>query len=218
MGEKRARADMPYPGYRLLVFAKAPLPGRVKTRLRGKLGSRGAARLHRRLLWRTVAAASGAGLCPVEIWCSPSTAHPLFLALRRHFGVRLRQQRGGDLGGRMFHALRVTRRRGAAAAVLVGSDCPDMGAEQWRRALEWLHDGVDAVLGPTHDGGYALIGMRTPTGALFRGIPWGSDCVGRLTRRRLRGAGRRWRELQPQTDIDTPLDLTNCRVRLFARQ
>lgn len=217
MAEARARNDLPYSGARLLVFAKAPLPGRVKNRLRGKLGSRGAARLQRRLLWRTVATASAAGLCPVEIWCSPSTTHPTFLALRRRFGVRLRRQRGSDLGRRMFHALYATRRRGAASAVLVGSDCPEMGSVQWLQALEWLHNDADAVLGPARDGGYVLIGMRTPAGGLFRGIPWGSDRVCRITRQRLRGLRRRWRELQPQSDIDTPADLKSHHIRLFGR-
>jgi rSAM/selenodomain-associated transferase 1 len=215
MDEAPARNQLPYPGARLLVFAKAPLPGRVKTRLCGKLGSRGAARLQQRLLWRTVAAASTAALCPVEVWCSPTTAHPLFLALRRRFGVRLRRQRGGDLGRRMFHALQATWRRAAAGAVLVGSDCPDMGSRQWRQALEWLHDGADAVLGPARDGGYVLIGTRAPAGRLFRGIPWGSDRVCRITRQRLRGLRRRWRELPQQADIDTPAELKGRRMRLF---
>ncbi|MEJ2344665.1 MAG: TIGR04282 family arsenosugar biosynthesis glycosyltransferase [Gammaproteobacteria bacterium] len=218
MGAKRACDEMRYPGSRLLVFAKAPLPGRVKTRLRGKLGSRGAARLQRRLLWRTVAVANAARLCPVEVWCSPTTAHPLFLALRRRFGVRLRRQRGADLGRRMFHALHATWRRGAASSVLVGTDCPALGARQWRQSLDWLNDGADAVLGPARDGGYVLIGMRTPAGGLFRGIPWGSDRVCRITRQRLRALRRRWRELEPQADIDTPADLTSHPVRLVGRE
>ncbi|MER2582515.1 MAG: glycosyltransferase, partial [Candidatus Competibacter sp.] len=63
--------DFAFPDARLLIFAKAPIPGRVKTRLAGRLGTRGAARLYRQLLCRTLALARAARLCPVELWCAP---------------------------------------------------------------------------------------------------------------------------------------------------
>jgi hypothetical protein len=185
----------------VIVFARAPVPGQVKTRLVPVLGARGAASLYARLAERTVRVARAARIGPVELHCAPSAAHPFF----RRFAERKRVQKGADLGERMYRALRHGLRR-HRAVLLVGSDCPVLRAAHLRRAAQWLRDGVDAVFAPTRDGGYALIGLSRISCKLFRNIPWGSRRVMARTRARLRRLGWRWRALPRLWDVDRPED------------
>lgn len=199
-----------FPAARLLIFAKAPVPGRVKTRLAGRMGTRGAAELYKKLLRQTLAIARAARLCPVELWCAPDGRHGFFTACRREYGVRLRRQCGGDLGRRMNQALNRTLAV-HRFAVLIGGDCVSLGAAELRGAVSRLAAGRDAVLGPARDGGYLLVGLRQPRPALFRGIAWGTPAVLAATRRRLRRSGADWAELSPGWDVDTPADLRRLR-------
>jgi rSAM/selenodomain-associated transferase 1 len=191
------------PPRRILVFARAPQPGRCKTRLIPRLGACGAARLQRQLARRTldVALATGAA---VELWCEPGPGHAFFVDSRRR-GVRLRRQPPGDLGRRMALAL-AHAARGGACAVLVGTDCPTLDARDLVRAFAAL-DAHDAVLQPSRDGGYVLIGARDglPRRALA-GIAWSSGRELAQTRARLARAGLSWWELPPRADLDTPRD------------
>ncbi len=201
---------MEHPRARLLVFAKAPVPGRVKTRLARHLGRRGAAVLYRRVLRQTLARVVAAELAPVELWCAPDARHPFFAACRRDLGVALRVQRGPDLGARMHHAL-ATALEEASYAVLLGGDCVSLTSGDIRQALEALATGRDAVLGPAEDGGYVLVGLRRPCRALFRCIAWGGPRVLAATRRRARRAGLDWAELPLRWDLDRPADLRRLR-------
>jgi len=199
-----------FPTARLLVFAKAPIPGQVKTRLAGQLGAWGAARLYQQLLRRTLRIARAARLCPVELWCAPDTRHGFFSACRRQYGVRLRPQGAGDLGQRMNRALNRTLADGHPA-VLIGGDCASLGAEELRAAFESLTAGRAAVLGPAVDGGYVLVGLSQPCPNIFQGIAWGTGTVLRATRRRFARAGVDWTELPPGWDVDIPADLRRLR-------
>lgn len=199
-----------FPAARLLVFAKAPTPGQVKTRLAGRLGFSGAAKLYQQLLRRTLRLARAARLCPVELWCAPDAHHGFFVACRREYGVRLRRQGAGDLGQRMERALHRTLAAGHPA-VLIGGDCVSLSAADLRAALDLLDLGQPAVLGPAMDGGYVLIGLNRPCPGLFQGIAWGTASVLAATRRRLRRTHRAWAELPPGWDVDTPDDLRRWR-------
>lgn len=199
-----------FPDARLLVFAKAPVPGQVKTRLAGRLGTRGAARLYRHLLARTLRTAQVARLCPVELWCAPDSSHGFFGQCRRAYGVRLRRQGEGDLGRRMDRALKQALRE-SRRAVLIGGDCASVGAAELRAAFEQLASGYDAVLGPAQDGGYVLVGLSRPCPSMFRKIVWSAPTVLEATRRRLRQSGTRWFELPLGWDVDTPADLKRLR-------
>jgi hypothetical protein len=194
---------------RILVFARAPVPGRCKTRLIPALGAAGAAALHRRLTLRTLAAARGAGVA-IELWCAPDARHAFFAGCRRRFGVRLRRQPAGDLGRRMALALARALRDGATAAVLVGTDCPNLTAADLRSALAVLNR-RDAVLQPSSDGGYVLIGARRVERRALAGIAWSSGRELAQTRRRFARLGLRWDELAPRADVDTPADLRSAR-------
>lgn len=190
---------------RLLVFAKAPEPGRVKTRLIPALGREGAARLHYRLLERTLAEAAGLPGVEMELW-SPDPGHPAIVELAVGQAARVRKQQGTDLGGRMGHALAHSLAE-VSRAVLIGSDCPGMDRAYLEQAFAAFEE-APIVLGPALDGGYVLIGLRDvcPPG-LLRDIPWGSPQVLEISRKRLREGGLSWVELPPQRDLDRPEDL-----------
>ena len=193
----------------IAIFARAPVAGEAKTRLIPRLGAEGAAALQHALIHRALATAVAAELGSVSLWCSPECEHPAFVSFSKRFGVPLYQQRGADLGARMFHAFsRLCRER---EALLIGSDCPALTIAELRTAARALQEGNDAVIVPAEDGGYVLVGLRHPVASLFYGIPWGSDGVMDHTRARLRDAGLRWRELPTSWDVDRPEDLDRLR-------
>jgi rSAM/selenodomain-associated transferase 1 len=197
---------MEYPASRLLVFAREPVPGKVKTRLIPALGARGAVSLHKYLVRTCLRKAVGARLCPVELWCSPGTEHPFFQECMDRFGVTLHAQQGRDLGERMHHALCSALQRGSPA-ILIGTDCPSLTKGDLGEALAALHGGHDAVLGPAEDGGYYLLGLRVAGGSLFEGIAWGRGEVCGETRLRIARLNWRWHELARRRDVDRPEDV-----------
>jgi rSAM/selenodomain-associated transferase 1 len=194
-----------------MIFAKAPTPGRVKTRLVPVLGEHAAAEVQRQLIERTLGTAMAAALGPVELWCTPATEDAFFAACAARYGMSLCDQGEGNLGMRMYRALERAWNAGARA-LLVGSDCPVLSVEYLRQAAAALDDGNDAVFGPAEDGGYALIGLaRKPSPQLFEGIAWGTATVMNETRARLTQLNWRWRELATLWDVDRPEDLVRLR-------
>jgi uncharacterized protein len=198
----------------VIVFARAPVTGRVKTRLAARLGHARAALLHRRLIDAALRSALAARCGPVELHATAK--HSWLKALCRKRGVVLRLQKGADLGERMANATRAALRR-TPWVLLMGADCPELGPRELARARRWLVGGADAVIAPAHDGGYALIGLARPADFLFRGVAWGSERVYEETILKAKRAGRRMRALGPVGDIDRPEDLERLRaLRLFS--
>ena len=189
-----------------MVFAKAPIPGEAKTRLIPALGSQGASRLYERLINHTLSLCCGAGVCPVELWCAPDTSDAFFQQCAREFDIALHEQHGAELGERMYHAMS-SRLEQYPHAVLVGSDCPSLTPDVLRETFTALDRGMDAVIAPAEDGGYVLLGLRRMHHNLFTGIPWGTDQVMAVTRRRLEQLNWQWLELPRQWDVDRPEDL-----------
>jgi hypothetical protein len=187
----------------IAVFAKAPVPGQVKTRLVPLLGAESAAELHSMLVRRALATACAAGVGPVALWCVPDTGHPFFRACAEAFGVSLEAQKGGHLGERMARSLAAMLARGPA--LLIGSDCPALGADDLQAAARSLAT-HDAVFQPAEDGGYVLVGLSREVPGLFDGIRWGEERVMRDTRARLRAARATWREFPARWDVDRPHD------------
>jgi rSAM/selenodomain-associated transferase 1 len=178
----------------------------VKRRLIPALGAEGAAALHKRMTAAAIETALTAGIGPVQIWCTPSPEHAYFRFLRQKYGVTLCCQTGSDLGARMHHAFSsVLREHGCA--ILTGSDCPFLMAEDLAAAAQWLRAGSDAVIAPAADGGYVLIALTRPEPYLFLDVPWGTDSVLNITRQRLRRLGWHWSELPVYSDVDRPVDL-----------
>lgn len=195
-----ARRDSPA---QVAVFAKAPVPGEVKTRLVPLLGEESAAELHATLVSHALETARRADVGPVSLWCAPETGHPFFAACASRHGVALHAQGAGHLGERMARAF--MRLLEAGPVVLVGSDCPSVGVEDLRAAAASLAT-HEAVVQPAEDGGYVLVGLSRPIAGLFEGIRWGEASVMRETRLRLRRANATWREMPVRWDVDRPED------------
>ncbi len=190
----------------VLIFAKAPLPGAVKTRLIPRLGSEGAAQLYTGLLKREVGWIAEQTPYAIELWTTPVLDHPVFLELAERHRLKRFPQSGTDLGMRMECAAREALAR-HARVVLVGVDCPALDASHLQQAFRWLEQDVDAVLGPAVDGGYVLLGLKRCHPRLFRGHAWGESTVASTTREALREIGWRWRELPQLWDLDRPADM-----------
>lgn len=199
---------------RVIVFAKAPTPGLVKTRLIPALGEAGAAELQRQLIERVLQMAAAAKLGPLELCCAPGTEDPFFASCAKRHGILLQAQGEGDLGLRMARALESALAAGSRA-LLIGCDCPALTAAYLRDAAAALAGGDEAVFGPAEDGGYVLVGLaRAPAAHLFEEIAWGTSAVMQETRLRLTRANWRWRELPPLWDVDRPEDLPRLRQLL----
>lgn len=198
-----------YPGGRIIVFAKTPQPGAVKTRLAETIGVDAAAVLYRQLLRFTMLRVDHAALAPIQLQVTPSVEHPLFDSLAAQ-GIEVTEQQGADLGERMANALE-TALAESEFAVLIGTDCPALSVGYMEQACRALIDGAEVVLGPAEDGGYVLIGMRRYRKELFEQIPWSTDRVLAATRDRLATLDCRAVELDTLWDLDRPEDLLRWR-------
>jgi rSAM/selenodomain-associated transferase 1 len=188
------------------IFAKHPVPGRVKTRLAGRLGADGAAEAHAAMLldgldlW-----GGGRYLAPggrrVVVF-SPRDSAPWFDA-HTPPAFALQHQEGPDLGARMANFMTAELAEGAGRVVLIGSDSPTLDPSHVVSAFLCLEH-KDVVLGPAADGGYYLVGARVPVPELFRDIPWSTPQVLARSVAALRDAGRSLAVLPPWYDVDTP--------------
>ena len=189
----------------VVVFARAPRPGSVKTRLIPALGPEGAAALHVKLVKHALDTTRAASFGGVELHCDPDADDAFFRYCSGRYGVSLLAQSPGDLGVRMLAACE-SALRDAPRVLLIGTDCPVLTARHLRQAERALLEGEDAVFVPCEDGGYALVGLRRADSRLFDGIAWGGDRVMAETRTRLAALGWRWRELETLWDVDRPED------------
>lgn len=192
----------------LVVMAKAPIPGLVKTRLIAALGAEGAAHLAQRMLFHTLEQANTLEVDHLELCVSPDTSHPVFQ--QAHIAsmgrLVLAEQGEGDLGERMNRALsRVLRVHDLA--LLFGTDAPALSRDLLCCALAALCS-HDAVFVPAFDGGYVLVGLRRPAPSLFLNMTWSHPKVLTHTRLRAMQSSLTWLELDAVHDIDGPDDLT----------
>ena len=192
-------------GAAVVVFARAPRPGAVKTRLVPPLAPEEAAALHARLVKRTLETARAASYRRIELHGTPDIDDPFFRFCAGHFGAALVAQSGADLGARMLAAFE-SALADCPRVLLLGSDCPALTARHLRQADRALRDGADAVFVPCEDGGYALIGLKRVDPRLFEGVAWGGASVMEDTRARLQQMRWRWRELETLWDVDRPED------------
>ena len=191
----------------IVVFARAPELGRVKTRLAEEIGDAAALVAYLELgrtCWSNALAARGAmggralvaytpddGGDSVRAWLSGADAYMA--------------QRDGNLGERMLSALTAVLSDGALRVVVIGSDCPTLSARLLTDAFVALHT-ADVVIGPATDGGYYLIGMSRAHDVLFADVPWSSPLTLGVTLDRAQAAGLRVALLQPLSDVDTADD------------
>lgn len=187
------------------MFVKAPLAGRVKTRLAAEVGPECATELYRRL-GRHVVAATVSDRHRTVVWYAPRTCGRLVRDWLDGLCVsKFHPQPSGDLGCRLRSAFATHFREGARRVVIIGSDCPGIDRGLIRDAFAALDD-HDVVLGPARDGGYYLIGMKALHEGLFQGISWSSPAVLRETTARADAEGLSYRSLRTLRDVDTVAD------------
>lgn len=204
---------MPAESWLLLVFARSPRVGHVKTRLIPSLGAQGACNLHRQLVSRTLERACAAQGAQVQLWIAGDTAEPFVQECSRRFRVPVLEQRGANVGQCMAAAFEDALRggNGDARCVLIGTDCPAQTVEDLAQAAEALRS-HDAVLQPAEDGGYVLVGLTRPQWQLFDAIDWGSGRVTEQTLQRAASLGLALQLLRTVPDLDSEADLRHARA------
>jgi uncharacterized protein len=185
---------------RIVIFAKQPVPGRVKTRLIPALGAAGAARLAHQMLEYTVGEALATGLA-VDLRGDPDAAQ----WHEARTNMVLTAQGGGDLGERLARAVRRTLGEGENI-LLVGADCPELDRHRLVASAEALAS-HDAVIHPARDGGYALLGLKRFDPSLFVEMPWSTGAVAAETIARIEALGWSLNARETLQDVDEPEDL-----------
>jgi hypothetical protein len=188
----------------LVIFARAPRRGMVKSRLAAGVGPDAALAAYRELgalavratrslphVRRVIAVTPDDGIAETRAWLGAA-------------GV-FTPQGDGDLGARMHRAIAAACAAGAPKVVVIGTDCPECSGAVVARAFRAL-DRCDAVFGPATDGGYYLVGVTRPQPALFTGIPWSTADTLRASLAAGRHAGLSLDLLDILRDIDTADD------------
>ena len=161
----------------LIIFAKEPLPGQVKTRLCPPLSPEAAARLYRSFLEDILEEVGRLPELHLALAYSPGSAHPFFQGLAPP-GTLLIPQSGADLGERMARAFAWGFSSGFDAVLIRGSDSPDLPGAVLLEVKSVLTAGrAEVAMGPCPDGGYYLVGLRAPHPELFQGMAWSNDTV-----------------------------------------
>lgn len=195
----------------LVLFAKAPIPGQVKTRLCPPLTDDEASSLHGSFVLDSLERSKAAiyqGKLALDrfIACAPSAEHVFFKILGERHGVGLLDQVGDDLGARMHQASADLFARGYQRVLILGTDLPSLPLTVYAEALRLL-DRHDVVLGPAEDGGYYALGLTRPTPALFEGMAWSTSTVSADTLARAASLGLTVGQLPRWRDVDTVEDL-----------
>ena len=194
----------------LIVFAKTPVRGKVKTRMRPFLSEEDCLRLHCLLLrlWMGRLRDWDLGQMHKALFLTPVGAgrHDPDLVLDAPPGVIVETQRGSDLGDRLSHAFNHKWNEGFRKIVFIGTDSPALRREDLHAAFKGL-DESEVVLGPATDGGYYLIGFSARLPVLFSRISWGTSQVFRETVQLLETNAIRWQCLRESFDLDTFEDL-----------
>ena len=200
--------NYPYPNAKILVFAKAPVAGQVKTRLNPDYSAEEAASIHANLVHHTLTTVTKAKLCPVELYCAPYTDHPFFEACQQKYPISLLPQQGADLGERMFNAFEVAL-GSSRHVIIIGTDCPTLTKKDLEEALTALNHGCDIALSPASDGGYVLIALSKNHRSIFSDIHWGSDEVMLQTFEKIKALNYQFAPLATHSDIDYASDIQN---------
>ncbi len=195
----------------LIMLARVPVLGQVKSRLARHIGQPQALQAHLQLLRHNAAVACATGM-RFELHVTGDVSTPWFARFAAELDVPLLSQASGDIGAKMLYASESVSRASArpttrptTASIVIGSDCGDLSVEYLQASAALLAT-APLVLGPAEDGGYVLIGQREPFPALFADIPWGTHRVAQFTRERAVQAGLALAELPLQWDVDGVAD------------
>jgi rSAM/selenodomain-associated transferase 1 len=190
----------------LLIFARAPNPGKVKTRLAKKLGDKKAADFYQLCTDTTLKEISRLprGIERYVFFDEP--VDKCQIERLSGLGFKIEVQDGENLGQRLSNAFKMVLVNGAKKVVIVASDVPDLSTSTMKQALNGL-DKNDVVIGPCYDGGYYLIGLKEAHQRLFERISWGTERVCQQTLDTARENGLTILQLRHLIDIDTETDL-----------
>ncbi len=187
----------------LIIFAKEPLPGQVKTRLCPPLSFKAAARLYGQFLKDVLGEMAKMPEVKIALAYTPAPARPFFENLAAP-GLNLVPQTGEDLGERLRQAFDWGFGQGAGIVLIRNSDSPDLPGEVVTEAREVLaRNQAQVVLGPCPDGGYYLVGLKNPEPQLFQDIAWSGPTVLADTLARAGRRGLTLHLLPSWPDIDT---------------
>lgn len=200
-------------GIAIALVVKAPVAGRVKTRLCPPLRPEDAAALYHCFLLDSLDRVRRLRSARPAVAYTPEDARPFFE--RTCPGFVLVAQQGPDLGARLASTFQQLFEDGFGPVVAIGGDTPTLPPRFLELAVELITDPrIDVVLGPCEDGGYYLIGLRRPRPELFAGISWSTDRVLCETVRRAAALGLTLASLPQWYDVDTPADLRRLQASL----
>ncbi len=191
----------------IILLARAPVPGTVKTRMCPPLTPEEAAALQGSLVMDAVEGVQSLRRdFDLYVACAPGMDHPFFQTLAARHRMRRFDQTGEDLGRRMDHALTDVLSRGHRYAALAGTDTPALARRHYARAKDVLRS-RDVVFGPAEDGGYYLVGLKRPAPALFDAISWSTEHVLAQSLARAATLGLAVGLLDRERDLDTVDDV-----------
>jgi len=192
-----------------MIMCKAPVCGKVKTRLFSGYSKEQATVLHQQMASTVIARANSLF---ADVWiASDDIAHPFFAL----FDLPLHEQGEGDLGQRMTRLLQKAGDEGFAKVIFLGTDSPHMAASRLTDACDALMQ-HDLVIGPVEDGGYDLIGFSCFAPGVFANIDWGSSQVFMQTLHMARGLALGVALLAVSFDVDTPDDVHRAKTAGWA--
>ena len=202
----------------LILFARTPALGTVKTRLSPPLSREGVLSLYVAFLED---ASRVYGSSPRWTPVLAAEPEPDDAVLARIFGPPWRRQgqAPGDLGAKLAHAFEAELERGVPAVLAVGSDHPALPLARVEEAFDAITAGSDGAVVPAEDGGYCAIALsrRVQPSLVFRDVPWSTPEALAVTRARLESAGLALATLAMAYDVDRPEDLTRLRRDLAQR-
>ena len=196
-----------YPDTAIIIFAKEPVPGKVKTRLIPALGGNNAARLYEQMFEHVINTIVASQLAEAYLYVTPESNRQYFQKRASCKDLQIRIQQGKDLGQKMFNALNETLNH-YKRAVLIGTDCPFLDAAHLHQAIAALAinqaNNNTMVFTPALDGGYVLVGASKICREVFDTIDWGTARVMSQTRTAMKNKQIQWQELDSLQDIDRP--------------
>ena len=190
----------------VIVFMRAPLQGKVKTRLARTLGEEKAAEFYRLCIDAAVDEVSQLSQDVAKYIAFADSVDEYQTIHMIDLGFEIAFQEGENLGQRLSNAFDATLGSGAQKVIIVASDVPDLDVGLINEAISSLDDS-DVVIGPSYDGGYYLIGMKEPHPELFLNVSWSTEKVYQETLQAIKEKGLVVRQLPILIDIDTEADL-----------
>ncbi len=189
---------------RVIILAKAPVSGQVKTRLMPIYSAREAMGLHQKMIVSTLTKVLGHFN---DVWLAvDDPKHVFFIQLRQRFDFTLCEQGSGNLGQRLQYLMDESFIQDACPIMFLGTDSPHVAAQRYLAASEALSTHTVAI-GPVEDGGYDLLATKQDEPALFEGIDWGTSSVFQETMSNIKALKLRVKVLGLSFDLDRPEDI-----------